>query len=221
MTATPRAVHVWLAVYTFGLPHDVAAERRAEIESDVYEQLHSDLGSTRLGSRLSVIGRAARGAADDIYWRREERRIMKQQPLASGSHGLRSAWSAVTQAWFAPAAAILVLVYLALAVGIALERDGTMPGRAVGPILVLAFACSLVAGLRMRRVQRAGADAGSVESAARATRDRRAFAADGLLIVGTAPGLGFWWMILPPVLGIIVIAGVLSARPAIRRVAAT
>ncbi|MDC3402457.1 hypothetical protein OAX95_00805 [bacterium] len=72
MTATqrpPRIVGRWVGVYTAGLPDDVAAERRAELDSDIWEQLHDPDNATT----ISIISRLARGVSADLLWRIETR----------------------------------------------------------------------------------------------------------------------------------------------------
>jgi hypothetical protein len=72
MTSThrpPRVVGRWVGIYTAGLPDDVAAARRAELDSDIWEQLHDPDNATT----FSIISRLARGATADLFWRIETR----------------------------------------------------------------------------------------------------------------------------------------------------
>ena len=48
-------------------------------------------------------------------------------------------------------------------------------------------------------------------------RAERVMLADVLIVLGTLPGLGVWWMIVPPVLALIVIVGVIGTGPGTRR----
>jgi hypothetical protein len=217
MKHTPRVVRAWLSVYTAGLPATIAAERRAEIDSDVFEHLHSGAGAAPRHAQLSVVGRAARGAVDDISWRNEMRRMMKHQPTDGQRTGFPAVWAAITQAWFAPAAALLAMFYVAMAVAIARDGGTKMPDRAAAPLLMLAFAVALAVGLHLRRTGATASDEGLAQPQ---PRGRRSLVGEALLIVGTLPGLGFWWMIVPAVLGVLVIAGVFATRPAARRASA-
>jgi hypothetical protein len=60
----------------------------------------------------------------------------------------------------------------------------------------------------------------SVRAATRAIRSSdaadKAGLADGLIIVGTFPALGMWWMIVPAILALVVIGGVLGTSPKFR-----
>ncbi len=64
-----RVVHRWVAMYTAGLPDDIVADRRAELESDIWEQLHDPDNATA----VRVIARLARGTYADVSWRIETR----------------------------------------------------------------------------------------------------------------------------------------------------
>lgn len=58
-----RAVDRWVSLYTFALPPDIAAERRKELRSHLWEQ-HA------AGSRgLDLIRRAVAGMPADLVWR--------------------------------------------------------------------------------------------------------------------------------------------------------
>lgn len=54
-------------MYTAGLPDDVAAERRAELASDVWEQRHDP---SYAGDR-AIVARLLRGVPADLVWRVE------------------------------------------------------------------------------------------------------------------------------------------------------
>ncbi len=182
---TPRITERWVRTYTLGLPADVAEVRRLELTSDIYEQYVADAATA--GSRavrLAVVGRTARGVVDDLAWRHEQRRIMKQAAGTDQVTGLRAAWAAATQAWFAPAAVLCGLFNAGLGVGILLDEDSTMPGRVVGPMFLFAFAAAMAAGLRMRWA----AGLPSHAPAVAVTRQTRAVAGMRYLIVVVAVG---------------------------------
>jgi hypothetical protein len=54
----------WTRVYTIGLPADLRAARRAEIESDLWESLHDPDAP-----RPQILPRLAGGIVDDVQWR--------------------------------------------------------------------------------------------------------------------------------------------------------
>lgn len=146
--SAPALPDRWARIYTRGLPPEVAEARRRELASDIYEHLAATSGSP--AARRAVVGRTARGVVDDLAWRHEQRRAMKQSTRTDEVTGLRAAWAAATQAWFAPAAALCGLFNLVLAVGILLDENSTMPGRVGGPLLLLGTAVCMALGLRMR-----------------------------------------------------------------------
>lgn len=59
----------WVRFYTRELPPAIAAQRQAQIESDLWEQLHDS--GTRAGS-LDILLRLAGGMRDDLRWREEQ-----------------------------------------------------------------------------------------------------------------------------------------------------
>jgi hypothetical protein len=58
------ATLVWVRLYTQGLPETAKSARRAEIESDLYEQSRSDDASS-----LEILRAAVQGIPDDFIWR--------------------------------------------------------------------------------------------------------------------------------------------------------
>jgi hypothetical protein len=79
--ATARA---WTAIYTRNLPDDVAARRRDEIASDLFEHA-DDLGPSS-GQQVAVVGRVLWGIPADLSWRREARasharRVTSGEPM--------------------------------------------------------------------------------------------------------------------------------------------
>jgi hypothetical protein len=131
----------WVRLYTAGLPEQLRRERRDEIASDVFEQYADGAG------RRAVVGRTVRGAVDDLIWRRE---------VARGMKSTTSVRAALTQAWWAPFAALVLLFDIGFAGAVLADDASTMPGRVVGPALVLLAAACLAVGL-WARVDRAGA----------------------------------------------------------------
>ncbi|KRC61370.1 hypothetical protein ASE14_10815 [Agromyces sp. Root81] len=62
-----RAVLAWGRWYTSDLPEDVAADRLAELESDVFEERAAATGDAGVGG--SIVWRAIRGVPADLTWR--------------------------------------------------------------------------------------------------------------------------------------------------------
>ena len=61
----------WVHLYTAGLPSESRFARRAEIESDLWEQMQEAgrAGNPTGATGLGVLGRMARGMWDDLSWR--------------------------------------------------------------------------------------------------------------------------------------------------------
>jgi hypothetical protein len=65
----PVIVRVWTRCYTCCLEPSVRDARRAEIESDLWEQLHSE---TSRDHAIDILGRLLVGIPDDIRWTIEQ-----------------------------------------------------------------------------------------------------------------------------------------------------
>lgn len=134
MSVTER----WVRLYTCGLPEQVRRDRRDEIASDVFEQ-YAEAGPT-WAARRAVAGRTVRGAVDDLVWRRE---------VVRGVAGI-GVRRVLTQAWWAPVAGVVLLFDVMLAVAVLADDGSTMPGRVVGPVLVLLAAVAMATGMVIR-----------------------------------------------------------------------
>jgi hypothetical protein len=68
---TQRSVGWWVAAYTLGLPADVRERRRAEIESDLWEEqcAFSREGRSYSSTAVLTLDRAVRGIPADLSWR--------------------------------------------------------------------------------------------------------------------------------------------------------
>ncbi len=138
---TPAITRRWVRLYTAGLPEQIRTTRRDEIDSDAYEQLaQAQHSAERRQVRREVVGRTVRGAVDDLVWRREVAKAMERTSMRA----------ALSQAWWAPVAALVLLFDVGLAVGVLADDASTMPGRIVGPILVLISASAMAVGLSVR-----------------------------------------------------------------------
>jgi hypothetical protein len=68
MTAAAQLTRTWVAIYTAGLPDELACRRRDEIESDLWEQ--ELLGGVSNGEALA---RLVFGIPADLLWRLDQR----------------------------------------------------------------------------------------------------------------------------------------------------
>ena len=66
-----RLVHFWVALYTLGVPEPSRTDRRAEIESDVWE--HELAAGSTMHTERAIAGRCVRGAPADLGWRLAQR----------------------------------------------------------------------------------------------------------------------------------------------------
>jgi hypothetical protein len=71
MTAAVTIVRAWTRVYTWGAPSELAEQRRADIESDLWEQQQDPNGGRGLAPAVQVLLRLFTGIADDFTWRVE------------------------------------------------------------------------------------------------------------------------------------------------------
>jgi hypothetical protein len=167
----------WVDRYTRGLPSDVRERRRAEIASDVFEHTHA------VGARgADVAWRTARGVHADLAWRREERRLVQASHRPPSR--LRTSWGVVTQNWFAPLAVLVCAFDILLAIGVATEDDGKMPGQAIGPVVLATFGVTLAVGLWLRwRAGHAQASRLAVDVPRRPVSSRWIAGTVGLLVV--------------------------------------
>jgi hypothetical protein len=62
-------VRVWTRVYTWGLEPRARDARRAEIDSDLWEQVHAPAAGSLLP--LQIVGRLLLGMPHDLQWRLE------------------------------------------------------------------------------------------------------------------------------------------------------
>lgn len=80
-------IRAWVALYTRGLHADVADDRRAEIEADLWDEVDmaSKVGETAgLGRRR--ISRLIRGMPADVAWRLEQRERSTKAPWRTTMH---------------------------------------------------------------------------------------------------------------------------------------
>jgi hypothetical protein len=71
MTLAVAVVRTWTRAYTWGAPSVWAGQRRAEIESDLWEQQQDPNGARGLAPTVQVLARLVAGMTDDLRWRLE------------------------------------------------------------------------------------------------------------------------------------------------------
>jgi hypothetical protein len=127
--------------------------------------------------------------------------IAKRQVFAALPGGERAPLRhAVVQAWWAPVAALIGVVMLLAGVGTFFEAHN-LGGRIFGTSLLLAFGAAMLFGLVRRPFARQSGNT--------------------IILLATVPLFPFFWLVVPPVMGIVVWAGVLTSGFADRPVAPT
>src|SRR5262245_12177041 len=91
-------VRAWTRMYTVGSDPVCREERRAEIESDVWELLHDPDGGRGLTPAGQVLGRLIAGVPDDLLWRLEQvgvdpRMLARTIPLAAAAIAAIALWT--------------------------------------------------------------------------------------------------------------------------------
>ncbi len=102
-----------------------------------------------------------------------------------------SAWNRVTQAWWAPIAVSLAVVEILMGIGVFINGEN-LSGRIIGGLVLLPGAGLLtLCGLWIRpRVRPTG---------------------NVLILVGTLPWFALFWMVVPPLVGLVVWIGVFTS----------
>ena len=82
MTGGDRVCRWWVARYTRSCPVGIADERRAEIESDLWEHAHDARrrDASRAAHDVDVLRRVLSGVPADLSWRRE---VLRSHPRSS------------------------------------------------------------------------------------------------------------------------------------------
>jgi hypothetical protein len=173
MTVGPRACRAWVRTYTRALPSDVAARRRAEIESDLFEHDADARASGRreIALTLEVLGRVLSGMPADLSWRRAVRNASHTRPAIGGSIVSKF------QSWSETAYVLCV----AVAIGIVVMMLPVMGTEANG-VLLLTWSLPTIAVLVASMV----------------TREQRPWLALLCATVGTVAAAAHWFW-LPPV----------------------
>ena len=99
-------------------------------------------------------------------------------------------WPAVTQAWWAPLAALMGLGLLLMGAGTIFEAHN-LGGRIFGSAVLLGLGAMMLLGLMRRPFDRV--------------------AGNSMILLATVPGFAFFWIIVPAVISILVWIGVLSS----------
>lgn len=174
-SSATRLCRAWVARYTRRLPGDLAGERRAEVESDLWEHA-ADARASGVGPvrhDLDVLRRVVGGMAADLSWRRQSLRVTARAD--QGGIAMTTARTSIAETGLVVAAAMGMAVGLTLW---PLLGTGADASDVVWVLVATALSAALGAGLWLR--------------------GRRPVVGTALLVVGAlAPSVAWFW--LPPV----------------------
>jgi LPXTG-motif cell wall-anchored protein len=128
---TAALVAWWVATYTRHLPAEVAARRRAELASDLWEQrAHGRaVGAPAAAVALSTLGRMAAGIPADLCWRHQQLAAAEGRPRRPGGRHLPRT---LAQTWWLVLATLLGALEVVAGIGTALDGNsgvgGLLPG---------------------------------------------------------------------------------------------
>jgi hypothetical protein len=185
-------VRCWVWIYTAPLPPRIRHERRAEIESDLWEESRSgtDEGSPRLVIALSIVSRWSCGVIADVTWMLEQGARVRWPWLAGWTHGPAHVGEARRRLLVLGVGIglALVLVTSIVVINTVQYHEGTQPtGEAAVTLVALAIAMAVL----------------GIVLAARGLRIMPSRPVEGaLLAVGgsSVAGLAWYWLFLPVLL---------------------
>jgi hypothetical protein len=184
---TAALVAWWVATYTRRLPAEVAARRRAELASDLWEQrAHGRaVGARAAAVALSILGRMAAGIPADLRWRHQQLAAAEGRPRHPEGQPLPRA---LAQSWWLVLAALLGMLEVVVGIGTALQANSgagiLLPG---DPGSSARRAAIITAG-------------GLLALWGIAQRRRARVAGDLLIAVGTLPLVAWLWVGGPTVI---------------------
>jgi hypothetical protein len=181
---TAALVAWWVATYSRHLPAEVADRRRAELASDLWEQRAwgRTVGAPAPAVALSVLRRMTAGIPADLRWRQQQLAATRgRPPVPGGQPVLRT----LARNWWLILAALVGLFEIAFGVAMPFEEGGHAESLAGGALIATA-GLLMLSGIAVRR-------------------RRSRVAGDIMIAIGPLPIVALFWLILPPLAGIIVI----------------
>ncbi|HEX7834789.1 MAG TPA: hypothetical protein VF479_04895 [Pseudolysinimonas sp.] len=200
--AAQRAVALaegWTRWYTGHVPGDAAERRRAEIESDLWEQLADGRESSTAPGAIaaSVTWRVLAGVPADLSWVRQQRAMTRGASNREKESTMNTFARLAGRWWWVVLAVVAAASYAVIAIGNLSE-----PGAPYleGATLALACAALILVGAVLRAWF--------------------PFAGGLLVVAGAGPGALLWWVPLLASLAALVVVGALIdlvILPAARR----
>jgi hypothetical protein len=187
MNAADRAAAVvawWVATYSRRLPAEVAERRQAELASDLWEQRAwaQAVGAPAPAVALSILRRMTAGMPADLRWRQRQLAATRGRPLIPGG---RPVLRTLARNWWLVLAVLLGLFEIGLGVAIPLH-DGVNFDTVGGGAIVATAGLLVLGGVAVRQ-------------------RRSRIAGDIMMAIAALPTVVFFWMVLPPLLGLPVI----------------
>jgi hypothetical protein len=187
MNAADRAAAVvswWVATYNRHLPTEVAERRQAELTSDLWEQRAwgQAVGAPAPAVALSILRRMIAGMPADLRWRQRQLAATRGRPLVPGG---RPVLRTLARNWWLVLAVLLGLFEIGLGVAIPLH-DGVNQETVGGGAIVATAGLLVLGGIAVRQ-------------------RRSRIAGDIMMAIAALPTVVFFWMVLPPLLGLPVI----------------
>lgn len=205
---TPEStVRAWVRLYTAGLEPGLRSERRAEIDSDLWEHRHQPAADLRSSSTLSLAiwGRWAAGIPADLSWRVSQRNRQSQRKELSVTNPF-------FRNWWQTLAVLAALGSGYLGVQQFVSHDVTVaitPGKVGGLVVFLGGGLLILLGLAMlRRYPRRGASLVMVGVTPTALIGGLGLGTVVGLIVSVVGGEGWWWLPIAIISTIATAAGI-------------
>jgi hypothetical protein len=200
-------VRGWVRIYTLGLEASNRYDRRAEMESDLWEHRNyaSSEGQGSVAASLSIVGRWLAGIPADLSWRASQRGNRSQQLKE------RAMKNALGNYWQGLAAfAAVATGYLGVRQFFTDEVSaGINPGKVVGLVVLVGAGLLVLAGLAVHRTSpRSGALMVMLGVLPLAALGGFGVGLVIGLVMSLAGGLGWWWVPLGIASAVATAAGV-------------
>jgi hypothetical protein len=186
----------WVRLYTRGLPRQIRDERRAEIESDLWEQSRDAEVAGSDGVRLffSVWTRCLLGVVHDLAWRAEQRDALRRpSPDRAGPFGPRPGDSRRRLLGLLAGVTLALALVSVLVIANTIEySEGTQPVGVIAAALLTIITASAAVGIIV---------------AARGfwVMRRRPVVGALLVVAGSSvAGLTWYWLLVPVLMSVAV-----------------
>jgi len=195
MSAPDRAMGLvlgWARTYTRGIGEHARTRRLEELASDCFEQCRwgDEVGTSPAAVATSMVARTLAGMPADLLWRQGQ--LAASRDRSPNPRG-RPMGRWIKDNWWVALAGLVGVMNVAMGISLPVE-DGTT-GALAGGIVIGVLGLTMLAGVWLRRTKRVRGDV--------------------MIAVGTLPLFPFFWTIVLPILGLLVlIPAILDAADA-------